>query len=1602
MRVATNTEALHDVLDGIRAVAQTERDKGSAFERLFRTYLLEDALWSQKFSDVWMWSDWPGRDGRGDAGIDLVACDAETGDLWAIQAKFYNPAHRLEKGDIDSFFTESGKAPFVGRMIVSTTDHWSSKAEEALDGQQIPVTRVRLMDLADSTIDWSTYSADQASPVQHIPARTLRLHQEEALTDVENGFATSDRGKLIMACGTGKTFTALRIAEKLASKGGRVLFLVPSISLLQQTLREWTNHSVIPLRSFAVCSDSKIGKKQEDISVNDLQYPATTKADKLAQHASGLSKDKLTVVFATYQSIQVVSEAQAMGLGDFDLIICDEAHRTTGVTLADDDESNFVRVHDRDFIKASKRLYMTATPRIYSDVAKSKADEVGAAVASMDNEEVFGPEFHRLGFGQAVERDLLSDYKVLVLAVDESFVAKAFQQQLADENHELKLDDAAKIIGCWNGLAKRRVLQVSEDGTTLEDPENAEDPAPMRRAVAFAKSIKDSKRLAEMFGGIVSDFTALSEDPDLLKCQTEHVDGTFNVLDRNARLDWLKEETPDNTCRILSNARCLSEGVDVPALDAVLFLNPRNSTVDVVQSVGRVMRKHPDKKYGYVILPIGIPAGMTPEEALSDHQRYKVVWQVLQALRAHDDRFNAMVNKIDLNSLATDQIQIIGVGGGLEDETTDGTPGVITAVQGEFAFPQIDQWREAILAKLVQKVGDRRYWEDWANDIAVIADRHITRISTILSTAGTEIDAEFEAFLTGLRGNLNDSITREDAIEMLAQHLITKPVFDALFDGYSFASANPVSRVMQKMLDALDEHSLDKESETLDKFYESVRMRATGIDNAEGKQRIIIELYEKFFKNAFPRVAAKLGIVYTPIEVVDYILNSVQEVLRTEFGTSLSDEGVHVLDPFTGTGTFIARLIQSELVSPDALEHKYKHELHANELVLLAYYIAAINIEATYHGINRGTYEPFEGIVLTDTFQMFEDGDPDDRLIFPINNERVEAQKKAPIRVIVGNPPWSVGQGSQNDSNTNVDYPTLDSRIEATYAKQSSAGLKRNLYDSYMRAFRWASDRIGDHGVVAFVTNGSWIDSAAMDGFRKTLDDEFSSLWVFNLRGNQRTSGETSRKEGGKVFGSGSRAPVSITILVRKQGHEGRATIHYQDIGDYLSQDQKLAIVAKQGSVAVGPWTTLTPNDSGDWVNQRDKTYDSYQPMGDKKDKSARPLFETYSLGVVTGRDAWMVNSSREATLANAALMIDNYNSLQIEFGNWLFENQFPRNDAEMERFVAIHNDSKRISWTANLKTDLRKGKDASFDSKKVVTTMYRTYYKQNLYFDRQLNERVLLIPRLFPRPDSSNIVISANAGDRSRPFGALIMDVIPQLNVHGAGSSGQGFPLYVYEESPEEASLFDSRNSEGLTRRHAITDFALTRYQNQYGGDLTKEDIFYFVYGLLHSREYIDRFQADLSKMIPRIPLVKNFWGFSNAGRSLAEWHLNYESVEPWTLQGLPPTNANAASLRVEKMRFSKGADLHPKSAIVVNSHYTIAGIPEEAYRYTVNGKPAIEWLTDRYQVKTEKDSGIVNDPNLYSEDPRYIIDLVARMVRVSMESVAIIDNLPKLEIIE
>jgi predicted helicase len=632
---------LQQLLDKFRASSLTEREKGTYFEELIQAYLKNEASYKDLYSNVWTYSDWAKEQhlDQRDTGIDLVALTNGTNEYHAIQCKFYDEEYVVKKADIDSFFTASGKKIFSHRIIVTTTNNWSEHAEDALQDQNPPVTKIDFHDLDNSQIDWSQYQPKEA--VVFKKKKELRDHQKSALTSVVNQFKNVDRGKLIMACGTGKTFTSLKIAEAEAGKGGRVLFLVPSLSLLSQTLTEWTQESATPLHSFAVCSDSDVGKKRKKTDdtvqtfTHELRYPSTTEPRRLAEEILKRHDDQhMSVVFSTYHSIQTISDAQKeFGLAEFDIIICDEAHRTTGATFDDEEESNFVRVHDASFIKSKKRLYMTATPRIYGEMAKAVADKDNVALCSMDDEKLYGKELYVITFSEAVKQDLLVDYKVLVLAVDEAHINARLQRMLADENNQLKVDDAAKIIGCWKALSKQ--------GT---EEDLGDDHSPMKRAVAFCQVIEpqkearthkvSSKNIASIFEDVVRSYQEQEEDKEAIAnkliCEAEHIDGGMNASQKEEKLDWLKAPLPENTCRILSNVRCLSEGVDVPALDAVLFLTPRNSQVDVVQSVGRVMRKSEGKKRGYVVLPVVIPADKEPHEALNDNQTYKVVWQVLQ------------------------------------------------------------------------------------------------------------------------------------------------------------------------------------------------------------------------------------------------------------------------------------------------------------------------------------------------------------------------------------------------------------------------------------------------------------------------------------------------------------------------------------------------------------------------------------------------------------------------------------------------------------------------------------------------------------------------------------------------------------------------------------------------------------------------------------------------------------------------------------------------------------------------------------------------------------------------------------------------------------
>lgn len=1577
----------------LKARAKNTSEQGRLFEKFVKDYLTKSKIYGSAFETIWLWNEFPYNNNKHDTGIDLVAKKQNSDEFVAIQCKCFDESSTIYKTHIDSFISDSGKSFNAGeenifysqRLIVTTSAHWGKNAEAAIENQQIPVSLFDFNDfLKDEDIDWTEFSKNNGSLYLHHEPKRLRPHQEEAISAVIKGFETADRGKLIMACGTGKTFTSLKLAEKYAGAGKSVLFLAPSISLISQTIKEWLKETNLKIGCIPVCSDSNVGRKELEDDVSDaiaeLIFPASTDADKFSERYNNLCGDVMKVVFSTYQSIEVVKEGQDRCGFEFDLIICDEAHRTTGVTLSDDDKSSFVKIHDADYIKGRKRLYMTATPRVYGEALKTKAKDNDAILCSMDDETIFGPDLYRLGFGKAVEKDLLSDYKVMILTVGKGYVRRNFQSQITNID---ELDNYGKIIGVWTALSKRNIIDTSDYIDTF-------DPEPMKKAVAFAGTIKASKYFKENVTSLQNDFDYKNEN--LIPLTVDHVDGGMNSLIRNKKLAGLKEDNDENVCKILSNARCLSEGVDVPSLDAVIFLSPRNSMVDIVQSVGRVMRKSDGKKYGYIILPVVVPDDIAPEEALADNTKYKIIWDVLQALRSHDERFNHTINTLEFNKTATaisgtigNKINVIQIG-------DDGYGGV------QFTQGKLDldigchNWADVLYSKIVEKCGDKYYWENWAKDVADIAKFNTEIINRILSE-DKNAQIAFASFVKNLRNNLNEDITENDSVEMLSQHLITKPVFEALFSDYSFVKNNPVSLAMQEMLNALDEEKLGKGLEKLTKFYESVKKRTDGVNSAEGKQKIIIELYDKFFRLAFKDVTEKLGIVYTPVEPVDFIIRSVGYVLKEKFGKTLSDKGVHIIDPFTGTGTFIVRLLQSGLIKKEDLEYKYKNEIHANEIILLAYYIAAINIEETYHSLmGNSEYESFEGIVLTDTFNLAEThktlADIADKAFLEENSSRLAKQKNCPIKVIIGNPPYSVGQKNQNDNNANTKYPKLEKSIADTYAKYSTATLKNSLYDSYIKAFRWASNRIENEGIICFITNGGFIDNQAMSGFRKCLSEEFSDIYCFNLRGDQRTQGEQSRKEGGKIFGSGSRASIAITLLVKEQSHKGLADIHYHDIGDYLKREEKLRIIA-DSCIEEIEWKKIIPDKNNDWINYRDAGFENFLPIGDKKDKNTKSIFNLYSSGIATSRDAWSYNFSQTNLQNNIINMINNYNhELSLYESSAITENQ-------------ITNDKRKIKWTDTLIEILflKQRQRLTYKANNTVISSYRPFCKEHLYYSKKLIHRTYKMLNIFPTPKHSNLLICVNGVGSNKDFMPLITDTPPCLDFC---EKTQAFPLYRYikyeTENPIEA-MSEDIDEYGYKKEYAISDYALGEFCRRYVGGgrrPTHNDIFYYIYGILHNKEYQTRYANDLKKSLPRIPFVKSiddFYSYVQAGIALADLHLNYETLEPYKITETLSSNPN---YKVLKMKLDK----KDKSRIIFNSSISFSDIPLKAYDYIVNGRSPVEWVIERYQVSTDKESGIINDPNGYSTDEKYIYNLVKRLITLSLETLKIIENLPKFDV--
>ena len=1578
--MATFNELIEQIDKNLPNDGKHTRDRGTAFEKMAVAYFKNEPAYKNKFSNVWMLSEVPAEYNipRVDTGVDIVAKNRVSGKLTAIQAKFYKG--KVSKSDVDSFVAEASKNYYADGILITTTDDWNKHAENDLEGLSKPITRIGLSQLENADIDWQLFDFESRNENLRHKAKKMRDYQIEAVEKSVAYFKDHSRGKLVMAPGTGKTFTSLKIAEALMKESGKdiynVLYLVPSIQLLSQTLFSW-NSDVNPdlqMDSFSVVSDSKATKQKtgdDDLSAKDIGFPATTNVDQFMENYRALKDGDgkhIRVVFSTYQSIDVIGRAQKQGFPEFDLIISDEAHRTTGAAQMGE-PSVFTKVHSNQNVKGKLRLYQTATPKVYGSDAKKKAESESYVISSMDDKDIYGEEIFRLGFGDAVNRGYLTDYKVSVIAVSESYINKNMQSVLSNDDSELMTDDVGKIIGVWNAMVKRNGKTGVIEG------------APMKRAILFTDKIVHSKEITAEFNGVVNDYLDDQSDGSYY-VNVKHVDGGLNALQKKNALDWLEGDIPENEARILSNVRFLTEGIDVPNLDAVIFFSPKKSQVDIVQAVGRIMRKFEGKKYGYIILPVVIDANTDPATALDNNKKYQQVWQVLNALRSTDERFEAEINKLELNKKKSGRLTINPVHNHPSRPVTQerGEEAERKRENGEqlsldLNTDEVSDIEQAFYGKIVKKVGDRRYLEDWSADVARIAQRHITKIKDLIdSQSGAKM--AFDTFIKGLRYNINDSIDEEQAIEMLAQHLITQPVFQALFGEYSFVNSNPVSKAMNDVISAFSLFGFDKEQKELEPFYESVKLRASGIDNAEAKQKIIVTLYDNFFRKGFKKTTEQMGIVFTPVEVVDFIVKSVDWALKKYLGRSLADENVHILDPFTGTGTFITRTLQylkqqmdeGKITYADILR-KYMHELHANEIVLLSYYIAAINIETVFDEINGPDegYVPFNGIVLTDTFESTEEQPVLDDKLFGENNARLKEQQKEPITVIIGNPPYSSGQNNANDNNQNLHYKVLERRLRDTYVVNSNVQNKNSLYDSYIKAFRWASDRILDKGIIAFVTNGQYIDSRSAEGLRRCFYKEFNRLYIFNLRGNQRTQGEQSRKEGGKIFGSGSRAPIAISILVKdgSNAHE----LYYHDIGDYLSRKEKLQILEKSINIAGLDWQLITPDENHDWIKQRDKNYSNYLPLYSKNSNS---IFNDNCTGITTGRDAWTVGFSRSKVISNSEKMVNNYNT-ELK--------RFKENNLKFSK-EDINKDGSFVKWDENLFAKFKKQEYIVLDQNQVITYMYRPFVKKWIYFDNQIIQRQRKFKDLTVSKQSPFLYTT---GQGASSFSVIISSLFVDK---GLMSSGQGY--------------YFLSNGVGLVTepQSNISDHGLQHYR------LNPKELICYIYALLSSTEYKEKYTNNVTKEVPRIPVVAEKEKYVEIGKKLMDLHINYEEVPVY--EGVQIVARENPSYIVKKMKFGKKRDAESgklekdKSTIIFNSDITIKDIPEKAYEYVVNGRSAIEWIMDQYQVKTDKKSGITDDPNDFSDDPKYIFNLLLRIINVSLQTVDLVNSLPKLEIIE
>lgn len=1345
-----------------------------------------------------------------------------------------------------------------------------------------------------------------------------------------------------------------------------------------------------------------------DETISDIASPdVTTNSDEMVQKWKKIEgkNNPLRVVFSTYQSIEAVKEFQEKAGVKFDLTICDEAHRT-----ASHEGSLFSLAAEPNYINTVKKLFMTATPKIYSDAVQDKAkDEYATVLYSMDDESKYGPEFFRFGFGEAVDQGVLCDYRVLILAMRKSApdlegleklvtatgVAKEQLEKLQREINKARSERtralakkdmlqfekhlstlAGKIQGAYIDLSD---LKASNKGEVYEDFEgrvsfreagdenSAEDLKDKRfahSAIGFANSIRNSKIITQALSS--PDFPG--KDP---KIESRHIDGKMKSDARLSDLLWLKQGQKNNQIRLITNAQCLSEGVDVPSLDAVVFFEKRQSQIGIIQAVGRVMRQAPGKKYGYIIIPIMLSDNETPEDMLEDSDEYAAIWQVLQSMRSVDERLDAIINTLALSKKAEK--------GNKSKKKKKGEE--VDELHEKPKHPSLfsEDMQKKVVSCILSKCGSSMYWEDWVENISGSVKNMINEIDELADTP--DIKPKFEEFKENLSKTLHKEQTKEDAVNLIAQFIVTRPVFSILFPSSDFDS-NPISRALESIADDFKDayFAYDRELGEL-KFSMEQAAKAVAKDPA-ARKRLVKNFYEKFYQKVFPKEADANGIVYTPEPVVDFMIKETDRLLEKNFEKRLQDEGIQILDPFSGTGTFVTRLLDKDLgvIDDEHIEEKYEKEIWANEIMPTAYYISTLNIE---DAMRQRTEKPvsFPGAVLTDTFCISKDKVTHKQALgssFSLNNDRENKEEDSKIWAIISNPPYSANQGNANENNRHARYEVVDDRIASTY-KTLVNKTNHQANDSYVRAFRWASDRVKGKGIVAFITNGGWLRSNTGEGIRRSFAKEFNDIYVYDLRGNANLN---DPKEGGSIFDI--KTPVAITFLVKNPESDHKGQIHYISTPDFARKEEKLELL-KEVKEKEPEWGEIQMDSFGDWFDQRDASFYSLIPTGLKRGNTKIPgIFSIWSRGVETDNDVWFHSFNKKDLLDNVETFEDFFNEELERWNEWKANGG--KGKAEDVAKDIVRQDPTKIKWGYQIYQLLdRASYPIAPDRSYIRTTLWRPFTKKYLYFDKSLVRSPGQQPSFFPEDNSFNLELCVS-GTGSHSFSCLMANILPDVQTV---FNGQCFPLYRYEK--------DRFGIEEYERRSAITDQALKMFRDVYGDTLSpdpdkaKEQIFYYVYGLLHSKEYREKYQDTLGKVLPRIPFSSHFKEFEKSGRELAAFHVGYEMAPKY--EGL--LQEGEPEGEISKMKLDKD-----KSTLTVNSYLSFKNIPKEAFEYVVNGKSPLAWVVDQYRVKTDKDSQIVSNPNNSSiSDIDYVADLIPKLVTVSIKTQEIVDSLPSID---